>query len=226
MYGMSLVEDFKASVLEKYPDFYITPLGSTSHTNVLKLTKDDKYYIAKSVWFDSDNASNEARAQRAFETEVSILKSLPDSWPVKYIDSFVSASGLNRIIITTEFENCKWSTLRRENYETIARSIERQLRWLHANNISHGDLELKNILLSCDQKSAVIIDFEKSKIGITTLDKIKDKKTLLSAVEDDFPAFKRYLSTILEGRRASIAGGTRSQRRLCRRLSKKRKVPK
>lgn len=128
---MSLIEDFRTAVTEKYPDFSITAVGSTWHTNVLLLTKGDTKYVAKSVWFDSDNASNEDRAQKAFETEVAILQRLPADWSIKYIDSFVSPSRQNRIIVTTQFINCPWNELKPKNYERVARSITRQINWLH-----------------------------------------------------------------------------------------------
>ena len=219
---MSLVEDFRTAVSEKFPDFSITAVGSTWHTNVLLLTKGDTKYVAKSVWFDSDNASNEDRAQKAFETEVAILKRLPADWSIHYVDSFVSPSRLNRIIVTTQFINCPWSELKPKNYERVARSITRQINWLHLNKISHGDLELKNILLSCDQKEAVIIDFEKSKQDATADDMAQDKLRFLEAVKEKTPDFYSQMKTILSGRRASI-GGTRRIRRNCRKNTKSRK---
>jgi serine/threonine protein kinase len=219
---MSLIEDFRTAVTEKYPDFSITAVGSTWHTNVLLLTKDDTKYVAKSVWFDSDNASNEDRAQKAFETEVAILQRLPADWSIKYIDSFVSPSRQNRIIVTTQFINCPWSELKPKNYERVARSITRQINWLHANNISHGDLELKNILLACDQRDAVIIDFEKSKQDATTDDKARDKRRFLEAVKEKTPDFYSTMASVLSGRRASI-GGTRRIRRNLRKNTKSRK---
>jgi serine/threonine protein kinase len=209
---MSLIEDFRTAVAEKYPDFSITAVGSTWHTNVLLLTKGDTKYVAKSVWFDSDNASNEDRAQKAFETEVAILQRLPADWSIKYIDSFVSPSRQNRIIVTTQFINCPWTKLKPKNYERVARSIKRQINWLHSKNISHGDLELKNILLSCDQTKAVVIDFEKSKQDATAEDKARDKRLFLEAVKDKTPDFYSTMASVLSGRRASI-GGTRRIRR-------------
>jgi serine/threonine protein kinase len=210
---MSLIKDFKDSVVEKYPDFTISKVGSTSHTNVMRLSKDGTHYIAKSVWFDSEDSSNEERAQRAFETEVSVLKMLPDFWNIRYIDSFVSSTGMNRIIVTTELPSCPWKDLKPKNYDGVARSILRQIKWLHDHDIVHGDLELKNILLSCDQMSATIIDFEKSKQGAAATDEEKamDKTRLLSAVKNNLPPFLTTISQILYGRRASI-GGTRHKR--------------
>jgi len=215
-------EDLRIAVAEKYPDFLITSVGSTRHTNVLLLTKGDEKYIAKSVWFDSEDESNEERAQKAFETEVGILQRLPDDWGIKYKDSFVSASRLNRIIVTTQLINCPWTELKPKNYERVARSITRQINWLHANNISHGDLELKNILLSCDQTGAVIIDFEKSKQDATAEDMVQDKRLFLQAVKDKIPDFHSQMATILSGRRASI-GGTRRILRNRRKNTRSRK---
>ena len=205
---MSLVEDLKSTVAEKYPDFSITAVGSTWHSNVVLLTKGDKKYVAKSVWFDSEDAADEARAQAAFDTEVAILRRLPAYWGIKYIDSFVSTSRLNRIIVTTQFINCPWAELKPANYERIARSIVSQMNWLHENNISHGDLELKNILLACDQSRAVIIDFEKSKQDTTDEKKARDKETLLAAIREYKPDFEATMTTALSGRlrRASFSG--------------------
>jgi tRNA A-37 threonylcarbamoyl transferase component Bud32 len=90
----------------------------------------------------------------------------------------------------------------------------RESHWLHVNKISHGDLELKNILLSCDQKEAVIIDFEKSKQEATAEDKARDKRRFLEAVKEKTPDFYSQMKTILSGRRASIGGTLRIRRNL------------
>ena len=213
---MSLVDDLKATVAEKYPDFSITAVGSTWHSNVVLLTKGDKKYVAKSVWFDSEDAADEARAQAAFDTEVAILRRLPAYWGIKYIDSFVSTSRLNRVIVTTQFVNCPWAELKPANYERIAQSIVSQINWLHANNISHGDLELKNILLACDQSRAVIIDFEKSKQATSVENKARDKETLLAAIREYKPDFEATMTSKLSGRRRL----TRKNKKKLRRTQK------
>jgi len=221
---MSLVDELKATVAEKYPDFSITAVGSTWHSNVVLLTKGDKKYVAKSVWFDSEDAADEARAQAAFDTEVAILRRLPAYWGIKYIDSFISPSRLNRIIVTTQFINCPWSELKPANYERIARSIVSQINWLHENNISHGDLELKNILLACDQSRAVIIDFEKSKQDTSAENKARDKETLLAAIRRLLPGFEATMTSMLSGRvRRASFGGTR---RTLHKKKHKRKIRK
>jgi tRNA A-37 threonylcarbamoyl transferase component Bud32 len=218
---MGLVKDFTDSIAERFSDFSISSLSSTRHSNVLRLTRGTLTYVAKSIWFDSEDSSDEDRAQNAFETEVAVLKMLPPFWGIRYVDSFVSSSRLNRIIVTTELRNCTWGELHPKNYERIARSIQRQIKWLHDNKIVHGDLELKNILLSCDQTTATLIDFEKSKIndGATKEEKMKDKERLLSAVKDATPSFLSTFTHILSGRRASIGG----KRRCISRVRKTRK---
>ncbi len=80
--------------------------------------------------------------------------------------------------MTTEFANCPWSTTKAS--PSIRDDLVKQLSWLHENNILHNDLELKNILLSCDGKRAVIIDFEKSKHNPTEEEKAEEMKYLLS----------------------------------------------
>jgi serine/threonine protein kinase len=214
---MALVRDFKATVMEHYPDFTLSTLDSTKHENVMRLSKDGTHYIAKSIWFDSTDPEDESRAQLAFETEVAVLKQLPPSWNLHYVDSFVSRSGWNRIIVTTEVPSCSWADLKPRHYNTVARSLQRQIKWLHAHDIVHGDLELKNILLSCDQQSATIIDFEKSTRSATKEETTADVTRLLAAVKDKIPPFWRPLSEVLRGRRASM-GGTRRRKRATRRI--------
>jgi tRNA A-37 threonylcarbamoyl transferase component Bud32 len=85
-----------------------------------------------------------------------------------------------------------------------------QINWLHENNISHGDLELKNILLACDQSRAVIIDFEKSKQDASAENKARDKETLLAAIRRLLPGFEATMTSMLSGRvRRASFGGTR-----------------
>lgn len=78
------MRDFKATVAERYPEFTLSTLDSTRHENVLRLSKGDAHYIAKTIWFDSSDPEDEARAQRAFDTEVAVLKELPRSWNLRY----------------------------------------------------------------------------------------------------------------------------------------------
>ncbi len=198
---MSLVKDLKESLSVKYPDFKISKVEATSHHNVLRLSKGDIHYIAKSIWSDVEDPEDEKRAKRAFDTEVAILKKLPSFWNIKYVDSFISSTGLNRIIITTELPSCSWKSLKSENYDKIAKDILRQIKWLHTNNIVHGDLELKNILLSCNQNTATIIDFEKSKRGpsATSKGKENDIQLLLDAIEyNNLQSFHKKMSEILK----------------------------
>ncbi len=83
-----------------------------------------------------------------------------------------------RILLTTEYPNCPWNKTKAS--PSIKSELVRQLSWLHENGILHNDLELKNILLSCDGKHAVIIDFEKSKMNPTEDEKATEMKHLLA----------------------------------------------
>ena len=102
------------------------------------------------------------------------------------------------------------------------------MKWLHENNISHGDLELKNILLACDQSRAVIIDFEKSKQDTSVENKARDKETLLAAIRRLLPGFETTMTSMLSGRvrRASFGGTRRVRHRLTHKKKKLRKTRK
>ena len=210
---MSLTTDIIQTIKEKHPSWDISRLGHTYHSNVVLLKNGNQRFIAKSIWFDEEDPTDEERAQHAFETEVAILQMLPKWWGIQYVDSFVSPSKRNRIIITTEFQNVPWKTLEPKHFLTIARSIQRQLSWLHSHKISHNDLELKNILLGKDQQTATIIDFEKSKLEGTRDQMEADKRMLLENAQSLNPIFGRVMKEAISGRRMSMGGKRRTRRR-------------
>jgi hypothetical protein len=92
---------------ERFPDYTLHPLETTHHTNVLRLVKDGyPTLIAKTIWHDmSDPEGNMGiKAQdKAYRTEVKILKLLPKWWGIHLIDNFKTL--LNRVIVTNEIIN-------------------------------------------------------------------------------------------------------------------------
>lgn len=163
---------------QRYPNFGYSKVSGTSHWNVIRVWNPflHKYYIAKGI-FDANNENfsnqNHISMNKSWEMETFTLASLPSWWRIQLIDSF--QTGPIRIIITSEIPNLPWIFYKssRKLDRQIALDLEKQLRWLLDNNISHNDLELKNILFT--GSSAVIIDFEKATHSKgTDIDKIID----------------------------------------------------
>lgn len=209
------MEVFIQAVRRHYPDKEIKK-GYT--WNTLRV----EYTIAKLVPYDIDDPSDIERARNAFETERRIYAMLPSWWGIRLIDSFVDGNVF--VIVTNEYKNCKWNRVIERNRKSILDDIERQLNWLHSNRILHGDLELKNILLSCDGAHAVIIDFEKSKFNASINEMRYEKDRIMTMLTKELHELRPRSRSVTEELRAirprSISAGTRKQRR--RRNTKKR----
>lgn len=119
----------------------------------------------------------------AYNTEVRILKMLPDWWPIHLMDNF--KTDLNRVIVTNEITNVPWAsyTNDKEQDRQIAQQLIEQIHWLHSKKIAHSDLELKNILLT-NVGSPVIIDFEKSVLRATKEQMNDDYRKLLDNLSE------------------------------------------
>ena len=170
------MDDFIRVVKKHYPGKKI----SKAYTwNTLRLDGN----IAKLVTWDIDDPDDIQRARKAFEVERKIYSMLPIWWGIRLVDSFEDDN--NFVILTNELKHCKWNSVVNIDKTSVFSDIEKQLSWLHSNKILHDDIELKNILLSCDGKHATIIDFEKSKFN-PTLQEIKTEKEL---IKDRFQAF-------------------------------------
>lgn len=142
--------------------FKVSKLSGTRHWNVLRLynPSDKSYYVAKGILhIDGNNEMGPKQMNKAYNNESSILSKLPDWWGIYLKDSFKEDPF--RVIVTPEIPNCKWSAYKGDD-KVIAEKLYKQIEWLHSNKIAHNDLELKNILLSCDNKNVIIIDFEKA----------------------------------------------------------------
>ncbi len=155
------MDDFIRVVKRHYPDKKIEKGYSW---NTLRVDGN----IVKVVPWDRDDPTDIERARSAFETERKIYSMLPAWWGIRLIDSFEEDN--NFIIVTNELKHCKWTSVGTIDKPSVFADIEKQLNWLHSNGILHDDLELKNILLSCDGKHATIIDFEKSRFNPTPQD--------------------------------------------------------
>ncbi len=119
---------------------------------------------------------------KAYNNEASILSKLPDWWGLYLKDSFKKDPF--RVIITPNIPNCKWSGYK-DNDKLIAEKIYKQIEWLHSNKIAHNDLELKNILLTCDNKNAIIIDFEKSTRGASNASMRDDYRKVIDSLNEN-----------------------------------------
>jgi serine/threonine protein kinase len=161
---MSLAKEFYKVVKEHFEPlgFTFSEFDSMPYWNIIRLydPANDKYYIAKGIThIENSKELGPTQMDKQYNTEKGILSNLPDWWHLQLKDSF-KKNGI-RVIVTPEIPNCEWSKYK-GNDKKIAEKIHKQIEWLHNNKIAHADLHLKNILLTCDNKDAIIIDFEKS----------------------------------------------------------------
>ena len=206
---------------ERFPDYTISPIGTTRHSNVLRLSKDGHpALVAKTIWHDADDPEGNMgiKAQdKAYRTEVKILKMLPPWWGIRLIDNFKTSA--NRIIVTNEIINVPWNSYKKgANDVEIATLLFKQIQWLHSQGIAHNDLELKNVLLT-DSLNPLIIDFEKSTLSATK-DQINDDSRKLVANMKEH-ANTESIGTILEG---ISKGGALSRTRRRTRHNRKRRL--
>ena len=160
--------------------------------------------IAKLVTWDIDDPMDIARARNSFNIERKIYYMLPTWWGFRLVDSFEDDN--NFVILTNELKHCNWKTAVNIDKTSVFSDIEKQLNWLHSNKILHDDIELKNILLSCDGKHATIIDFEKSRFNPTPQE-MQTEKELIKQRFDEF---------------ARSRGGSRRRRRSTRKTKRRR----
>ncbi len=168
--------------------YTIEPVEFTKHTNVMRLRKGNKSYIAKFIFDYSKLAgfSDMVDPRAAYKNESHIYATLPSWWGMKLLEAFEATDGDAHfyVIVTSEMSSCSWSSLPRKHYKDIAAQLRRQMRWLHAKKIAHNDLELKNILISCDGKRATIIDFEKSIVNASASDLTRDKERMATILKE------------------------------------------
>lgn len=165
--------------------FTVSKLSGTRHWNVLRLydPSDKKYYVAKGILhIDGDNELGPKQMNKAYNNESSILSKLPDWWGLYLKDSFKEDPF--RVIVTPEIPNCKWIGFKGDD-TIIAEKLYKQIEWLHSNKIAHNDLELKNILLTCDNKNTIIIDFEKAARGASNIAMRDDYMKILQSLNEN-----------------------------------------
>jgi tRNA A-37 threonylcarbamoyl transferase component Bud32 len=206
--------NFMKELQERFPEYTIHPVKTTHHTNVLRLVKDGyPTFIAKTIWHDmSDPEGNMGiKAQdKAYRTEVKILKLLPKWWGIHLIDNFKTL--LNRVIVTNEIINVPWTSYKKGTHDVeIAKCICKQLQWLHSHKIAHKDLELKNILLT-DSARPLIIDFEKSSLMATKEQMNADYSMIVASMKEH--ATTKSIGTLIEDSFKGIRMGRRKTRRL------------
>jgi len=210
---------FMKELEERFPDYRISPIGTTRHFNVLRLSKDGyPTLVAKTIWHDASNPDGDMgiKAQdNAYRTEVKILNMLPSWWGVHIVDNFKTT--LNRVIVTNEVINVPWTSYKKgSNDLIIAERLLKQIKWLHSRGIAHNDLELKNILLT-ESVTPVIIDFEKSNT-VATEEQIKNDYSMLLGNMKEHPNTES-IGVILQG---MPKGGGLSRRRRRKNTAKAR----
>jgi serine/threonine protein kinase len=167
------MSDLFNTLIKKYfkPHKYIiSPLKNTSHWNVKRLydkVSKSTYIVKGIINLDNDNEMGKKQMNKAYKTEIYILSILPKWWGLYLKNNFIKYPF--RFIVTPELPSCKWSMYKGNNDIMIAKKIYKQIKWLHKHKIAHNDLELKNILLDCNMKNAIIIDFEKSTLNASSL---------------------------------------------------------
>jgi serine/threonine protein kinase len=178
---------FETDLRKKYPNHNISPLKNTKHTNVLQL-KDPKgkTFVAKTVWHDKEDPKGDMGIEvmdKRFQTEVRVLQMLPSWWALHYYDHFKTTD--NRIIVTDEINSTPWASYKstKKKDALMAKALMKQVRWLHSKKIAHGDLALKNIMLSANGEP-VIIDFEKSIVRASKAKMHEDYVNLLLSISD------------------------------------------
>ena len=129
---------FKKEVQERFPDYNLSPIGTTSHVNVLRLSKDGHPpFVAKTIWHDASDPEGDMgiKAQdKAYRNEVEILTMLPSWWGIHLVDNFKTAH--NRVIVTNEVTNVPWNSYKKgSNDVQIAERLLKQIRWLHSHGI-------------------------------------------------------------------------------------------
>jgi serine/threonine protein kinase len=137
--------------------------------------------VAKLIPVDADDPTDIERARKSFQNERKIYSMLPSWWGIRLVDSYEDGSIF--VIMTNEYKNCKWRSFMTRDKKSILADIQRQLDWLRSKKILHNDLELKNILLSCDGNHAVIIDFEKSKMNASELEMKAERDRILQELQ-------------------------------------------
>ena len=165
---------FFKEVQSRFPEYKVTPLETTSHKNVLRLSKDGHSLVAQTIWHDRSDPKGDMgiKAQDdAYETEVKILSMLPKWWGIQLIDHFKTKN--NRIIVTNEIITIP----RRKGLA----SLSKQIKWLHARKIAHNDLELKNILFTVN--GPIIIDFEKARFMASKEMMLRDYSILFESIQ-------------------------------------------
>ncbi len=214
------------NVFHKIVKEHVEPLGytiskvmGTKHWNVLRLydPSDKQYYIAKGILhIEGDKELGPKQMDIAFDNEKSIVSKLPDWWGLSLKDAFKKDPF--RVIITPEIPNCKW-TQYKDNDKDIAQKIYKQIEWLHSHKIAHNDLELKNILLSCDHKNAILIDFEKATMNSSNTSMRDDYRKIIESLNErkETKGIAKKLEKLAVGklplmRRYSVGGKTRRKR--------------
>lgn len=199
--------------------FIVSKLSETKQWNVLRVynPSDKQYYIAKGILhIEDDDEKNPKQMDKSFNNEINVLSILPEWWGIYLKDSF--KDGPFRVVVTPEISNCNWTNYK-GNDKDIAYKIYKQVEWLHGNKIAHNDLEIKNILLTCDNKNAIVIDFEKTTYNATDTSMRDDYRKVIESLneKEETRGIAKHLKKITVGklpltRRFSFGGKSKHKR--------------
>jgi tRNA A-37 threonylcarbamoyl transferase component Bud32 len=170
---------FKRAVKSRFPGCVVSKVPWTQHHNVISVVMADGTRCVSKFILEHDYDDMRA-AHVAHAIEKRVYRDLPAFFGVRLVDG-MHVPGLGYVITTTEMASRPWSTYVSNDKDdrSVVRQLKRQLRWLHANGIAHGDLELKNVLLGKESPIRVsIIDFEKSTLRASEKKMKVDVETL------------------------------------------------
>jgi serine/threonine protein kinase len=138
----------------------IEEIKDKSKNAIYTIKKDDHPYFLKKI-------SKMKDIHKAYKNEREILKMLNHENIIKYIDSFEDYSYYYLITeyikgddLHTHYCN---NSLNLSNIKYIFYETARAIKYLHNNNITHGDIKLENIMISDNFKTIKLIDFGLSK---------------------------------------------------------------
>ena len=93
-----------------------------------------------------------------FYTEINTYEKLPYWWPIQLIE-YNEIDKVGCFMILSFFEHKPWLSIHKNN-NYLHDLIQAQITCLDDQQCKHNNLNIKNILLSKDEKSLVIIGFD------------------------------------------------------------------
>lgn len=163
--------------------------GSSSVVCLVENQFSKKLYSAKII---PKKYIKENNLAEQIENEISIMKKIDHRNIVKFQETFEFKNQYNQINKVIIMEYCEngdlCSYILKHGFESDSQKMKITLgflngiKYLHDNNISHGDIKLENILLD-SEFNAKLADFGFSKIGLTAGDDGKNGTLYYAAPE-------------------------------------------